>query len=351
MEETKDFQPTCPMPFKQYPKILLSHGGGGTLMHQLIEDMFLASFGNSIINARDDAAVLEGLSSRIAYTTDSYVVQPIFFPGGDIGSLAVNGTVNDLAMSGARPLFLTAGFILEEGLDMEVLWRVVKSMTRAAKKAGVSIVAGDTKVVDKGKGDGIYINTSGIGFIEHDQRISPRMVQNGDVLILSGDIGRHGIAVMAIREGLEFESDIKSDCAPLVHMVADMIAGGIELHCMRDLTRGGLAGALNEIAENSQKAIHIDQCSIPVQDDVSAACEMLGFDPLYVANEGKFIAFVPEKDARHAVNILKQHPQGREASIIGEVKDRDKGIVTMKTRIGTTRIVGMLSGEQLPRIC
>ena len=239
MEERKKFQPTCPIPFHQYPKILLSHGGGGRLMHQLIEEIFLASFGNLILDARLDAAVLNGCASKIAFTTDSYVVRPIFFPGGDIGSLAVNGTVNDLAMSEARPLFLSAGFILEEGLDMEALWRVVQSMTLSAQNAGVNIVTGDTKVVDKGKGDGIYINTSGIGFIEHDRRISPRMVRGGDIIILNGDIARHGIAVMAVREGLEFESAIESDSAPLTHMVADMIANGVELHCMRDLTRGG----------------------------------------------------------------------------------------------------------------
>ena len=320
-------------------------------MHQLIEEMFLASFGNLILNTRHDAAALNGCASKIAFTTDSYVVRPIFFPGGDIGSLAVNGTVNDLAMSGARPLFLSAGFILEEGLAMEALWRVVQSMSLAAQNAGVQIVTGDTKVVDKGKGDGIYINTSGIGFIEHKQGISPQMVRNGDVLILNGDIARHGIAVISVREGLEFESTIESDSAPLIHMVADMIANEVELHCMRDLTRGGLAGALNEIAESVHKGVHIDESCIPVREEVAAACEMLGFDPLYVANEGKFIAFVAEKDARRAVHILRQHPGGQKACIIGQVKDADEALVTIRTRIGTTRIVDMPSGEQLPRIC
>jgi hydrogenase expression/formation protein HypE len=351
METRKEFQPTCSIPLQQYPKILLSHGGGGKLMHQLIDKMFLAAFGNSILNERLDAAVLDCRASKIAFTTDSYVVRPIFFPGGDIGSLAVNGTVNDLAMSGARPLYLSASFILEEGIDTDTLWRIVQSMALAARHADVLIVAGDTKVVDKGKGDGIYINTSGIGLIEQKQMIAPQMVRSGDVLILNGDIARHGIAVMAVREGLEFESAIESDSAPLAHIVADMIANNVEIHCMRDLTRGGLATALNEIAGSIRKGIHIDESCIPVREDVAAACEMLGLDPLYVANEGRFVAFVAGKDARKAVHILKQHPEGQQACLIGHVKDTDRGIVTMSGKIGTTRIIDMLSGEQLPRIC
>jgi hydrogenase expression/formation protein HypE len=287
----------------------------------------------------------------MAFTTDSYVVRPLFFPGGDIGSLAVNGTVNDLAMCGARPLYLSAGFILEEGLPMETLWRVTQSMRRAAAEAGVEIVTGDTKVVDQGKGDGIFINTAGVGVIERDLSISPASVRPGDAILLSGDIGRHGIAIMAAREGLSFESEITSDCAPLAGLVGALIEAGIEVHCMRDLTRGGLASALVEIAEAARVKINIDEIAIPVREDVRGACEILGFDPLYLANEGRCIAFVAPTDAERALAIMNSLPSGNGASIVGEVADVPSAVVTLKSRIGATRIVDMFAGEQLPRIC
>ncbi len=353
MEKNEDFSLSCPIPIERYPQILMAHGGGGKLMHQLIEEMFVPTFGNPMLSARHDSATLNLQGGRFAFTTDSYVVQPLFFPGGDIGSLAVNGTVNDLAMSGARPLYLSAGFIVEEGLPMETLWRVVQSMQHAAQKANVQIITGDTKVVDRGKGDGIFINTAGIGIVEHTQRIEPRSVQPGDVLLLNGDIGRHGIAIMAVREGLAFESTIESDSAPLASLVLELLAARIEIHCMRDLTRGGLSSALNEIAEAAGITITIAENLIPVREDVQGACEILGLDPLYVANEGRFVAFVPEAEAERALAILRSHPLGREACLIGRVETKvgAQPLVTMRSRIGTRRIVDMLSGEQLPRIC
>lgn len=347
----KDFSLSCPVPMNQYLGILMAHGGGGKLMHDLIEKMFVAVFKNPLLMEGHDSAVFHLARKRIAMTTDSYVVHPLFFPGGDIGSLAVYGTVNDLAMAGARPLFLSAGFILEEGLSMETLWRVVQSMSRAAKKAGVQIVTGDTKVVDKGKGDGIFINTSGVGIIEHNQKISPQSVRQGDCIILSGDIGRHGIAIMAVREGLEFETTIESDCAPLAHLVGKLLSEDIEIHCLRDLTRGGLASALNEIAMQSKIGIEIDENVIPVRADVQGACEILGLDPLYVANEGRLVAFVREKDAQRALKIIKKDSLGANAGIIGKVVKKSAFSVTMKSKIGASRIVDMLTGEQLPRIC
>jgi hydrogenase expression/formation protein HypE len=342
---------TCPIPIAEYPTVLLAHGGGGKLMHQLIERMFVPTFGNPTLNVRHDAAALNLNGARLAFTTDSFVVRPLFFPGGDIGSLAVYGTVNDLAMCGARPLYLSAGFILEEGLPMETLWRVVRSMQEAAQNAGVEIVTGDTKVVDKGKGDGVFINTSGVGVIEHPRRIAPDAVRPGDVLLVNGDIGRHGIAIMAVREGLEFESAIESDSAPLASLVLELLAAEIEVHCLRDLTRGGLASALNEIAEAARVGITIDENLIPVREDVQGACEMLGFDPLYVANEGRFVAFVAPSDAERALGVMRAHPLGEGASVIGKVSEDASPLVTMKSRIGASRIVDMLSGEQLPRIC
>jgi hydrogenase expression/formation protein HypE len=278
-------------------------------------------------------------------------VRPLFFPGGDIGTLAVNGTVNDLAMCGARPLYLSAGFILEEGLPTETLWRVVLSMRQAAEAAHVQLVTGDTKVVDHGKGDGVFINTAGIGVIEHNCHIAPASVQEGDVVLLNGDIGRHGIAIMAEREGLAFESTIASDCAPLAGPVLDLLDAGVGVHCLRDLTRGGLASALVEIAEAAQVQIQIDERSIPVRDDVQGACELLGLDPLYVANEGRFVCFVPAADAERALAILHAHPLGADGCCIGRVGARSSGAVVMKSSVGASRIVDMLSGEQLPRIC
>jgi hydrogenase expression/formation protein HypE len=320
-------------------------------MHQLIERMFVSSFGNPLLEARHDGAVFNVGAARLAFTTDSYVVHPLFFPGGNIGTLAINGTVNDLAMCGARPLYLSAGFILEEGLPMETLWRVVQSMREAADAAGVRLVTGDTKVVDRGKGDGIFINTAGVGVIEHDVQVSPNQVRPGDVLLINGDLGRHGIAIMAAREGLEFESVIESDCAPLADLVMDLIAAGVEIHCLRDLTRGGLASALVEIAEAASVSIRIDEASIPVRGDVQGACEILGFDPLYLANEGRFVAFVAASDAELARTVMNSQAPGDGARVIGNVANDLPGIVLMKSRIGANRVVDMFTGEQLPRIC
>jgi hydrogenase expression/formation protein HypE len=351
METPEDFILSCPIPIAQYPRVLLAHGGGGKLMHQLIETMFLATFGNGEYN-RHDAAAIDLKSSKIAFTTDSYVVRPLFFPGGDIGSLAVNGTVNDLAMCGARPLYLSVGFILEEGLPMATLWQVVRSIQQAAIAANVQIVTGDTKVVDKGKADGIFINTAGIGTIGHSLAIAPQSVKAGDTILLNGDLGRHGIAIMAVREGLEFESQIESDSTPLAGLVLQLLEAGIEIHCLRDLTRGGLSSALNEIAQAAGVTIAIDESCIPVREDVQGACEILGFDPLYVANEGRFVAFVAPSDVQRALETMRSHPFGASAQIIGRVTDTaTSGFVTMKTKIGSQRLVDMLSGEQLPRIC
>jgi hydrogenase expression/formation protein HypE len=329
----------------------MAHGGGGRLMQQLIEKMFLPLFANPLLGARHDGASIDLQSNRIAFTTDSYVVRPLFFPGGDIGSLAVNGTVNDLAMCGARPLYLSAGFILEEGLPMDSLWRVVRSMKDAALRAGIQLVTGDTKVVDRGKGDGIFINTAGIGIIEAGRTIAPSSVRADDKILLSGDIGRHGIAIMAVREGLEFESSIESDCAALSGLVLALLDAGIEIHCMRDLTRGGLASALVEIAEASALHIRIEESAVPVREDVKGACEILGFDPMYVANEGRFVAFVAPGDAGRALAITRSHPLGQQAEIIGSVAEQPSRLVTMKSLIGATRVIDMISGEQLPRIC
>jgi hydrogenase expression/formation protein HypE len=351
MTTLKTFEPVCPVPIGQYPTVLLAHGGGGKLMNQLIEKMFAATFDNSFLRQHHDSTVLYLRGEKIAFTTDSFVVRPLFFPGGDIGELAVNGTVNDLAMSGAKPLYLSVGFILEEGLPMETLWRIVQSMQRAARKADVHIVTGDTKVVDRGKGDGIFINTSGIGTVDQGEMIVPSRIRAGDALILNGDIGRHGIAIMAVREGLEFESKIESDTAPLADLVLTLLSEGIQIHCMRDLTRGGLASALNEIATVAKMSIAIDESTIPVREDVKAACEILGLDPLHVANEGRFVAFVPFHQAEQALEIMKSHPQGEGASCIGRVTNEPGPLVTMKSLIGARRIVDMLSGEQLPRIC
>lgn len=346
----EDFSLTCPIPISQYPHVLLAHGGGGTLMRQLIERMFLPVFGTTD-GVPHDSVALTLPGNKIAMTTDSYVIRPLFFPGGDIGSLAVHGTVNDLAMSGARPLYLTAGFILEEGLPMETLWRVVQSMQAAAQSAGVQIVTGDTKVVDRGKGDGIFINTAGLGMIEHNQAIAPQSVREGDVLLINGDLGRHGIAIMAVREGLEFETTIESDSAAIASLVLQLLDAGIEIHCLRDLTRGGLSSALNEIATSAKVGIAIDERAIPVQEQVQGACEILGFDPLYVANEGRFVAFVPADCASRALEVMQSHPLGVDAVAIGTVTGTGQGLVTLRSQIGASRILDMLSGEQLPRIC
>jgi len=350
MKAQMEFAPVCPIPINEYPQIMLAHGGGGKLMHDLIEKMFVPAFENPLLAERHDGAVFNVANARLAFTTDSYVVKPLFFPGGDIGSLAVNGTVNDLAMCGARPLYLSSGFILEEGLETDKLWQIIQSMKRSAKEAGVDLVTGDTKVVDRGKGDEIFINTAGVGVIEHDLTIGPKQVHEGDTVILSGDIGRHGIAIMAAREGLEFETAIESDCAPLAKMVRSLIDGGIDVHCMRDLTRGGLASALVEITESCGKAINIEESKIGVREDVRGACEILGFDPMYLANEGRFVLFVPEKDVDRALTLLSLNDQGAEPSRIGSVGSDGSGVI-LKSIIGANRIVDMFTGEQLPRIC
>ncbi|MGA2667332.1 MAG: hydrogenase expression/formation protein HypE [Ignavibacteria bacterium] len=351
MEEKKSFEMSCPIPIQQYPKVLLAHGGGGTLMHNLIEKMFLPEFNSKESKVLHDSVELILKKKRVAFTTDSYVVNPLFFPGGDIGSLAIHGTVNDLAMSGAEPLYISTAFIIEEGLPMETMWRIVQSMKEAAKNTGVEIVTGDTKVVDKGKGDGIFINTSGIGIINHKLNINPASILPGDVIVINGDIGRHGIAIMAVREGLEFETTIESDSAPLNSIVKRLVDAGLDIHCMRDLTRGGLSSALVEIAQASKLGININEKNIPVAEDVRGACEILGFDPLYVANEGRFVTFLPDNQVQKALDILNSDKNAPEAHIIGKVSESNAGLVIMRSTIGATRIVDMLSGEQLPRIC
>lgn len=351
MVEAKNFQLQCPTTLNDSELVQLAHGGGGRRMHELLEGLLLPNFGNQQLLERHDGAVLNIAGARLAFTTDSYVVNPLFFPGGDIGTLAVNGTVNDLAMCGARPLYLSSAFILEEGFAMESLRRVVESMRITAAESEVQLVTGDTKVVDKGKGDGIFINTAGIGVVEHGLSFAPAAVKPGDVVLLSGDVGRHGITIMAMREGLSFESTIESDCAPLWEPVRALLQAGIEIHCLRDLTRGGLSSGLIEIAETAQVRISIDEMLVPVREDVVGACEILGLDPLYLANEGRFIALVAEHDSASALDILSQHSVSSGAVLIGVVSDKPRGMVTMKSRLGTERVLDMLSGEQLPRIC
>lgn len=351
MTTPSDFTLSCPFPIQDYPQVLMAHGGGGKLMHQLIGKLFLPAFRNSLPDAQHDASVFEVGGQRLAFTTDSYVVRPLFFPGGDLGSLAVHGTVNDLAMAGARPLYLSAAFIIEEGLPMETLWKIVASMQQAAQKAGVEIITGDTKVVDKGKGDGLFINTAGVGIAEHQLKINPRSVQAGDAILVNGDLGRHGMAIMAVREGLAFESAIESDSAPVAEVVLQLLRAGIEVHCLRDLTRGGLTSVLNEIAESASLTLRVEEKLIPVREDVRAACEILGLDPLQVACEGRFAAFVPERDAARALEIMRAHPGSAGACRIGGVSDQRTPKVLLKSAIGAQRILDMSSGEQLPRIC
>ena len=352
MTNPNSFALSCPIPISQYPTVTLAHGGGGKLMNDLIEKMFVGLLGDPSLNARHDGAILSlDRGKELAFTTDSYVVKPIFFPGGDIGSLSVHGTVNDLAMCGARPLYLSVGFILEEGLPMDTLWLVVRSMKQAADLAGVSIVTGDTKVVDRGKCDEIFINTAGVGEIDKGRKIFPSRIEDGDIVLLSGDVGRHGIAVMAVREGLEFETTIQSDSAPVAGLVMDLFDKGIEIHCLRDLTRGGLVSALNEISQVSGLSIHIQECSIPVLEEVRGACELLGLDPLSVANEGRFVTFLPEDQAAKGLEVLKSHPLGTGARAIGRANSGRFCEVTMETRIGVNRLLPMPNGEQLPRIC
>jgi hydrogenase expression/formation protein HypE len=348
---TSEFSLSCPFPIRDYPHVLMAHGGGGRLMQQLIGEMIAPAFSDTPLALQHDASTFEVPAGRMAFTTDSFVVRPLFFPGGDIGSLAVHGTVNDLAMAGARPLYLSAAFIIEEGLPMETLWKVVSSMGQAARVCGVRIITGDTKVVDKGKGDGLFINTAGVGVVEHAQAISPAQVRPGDVVLVNGDLGRHGMAVMAVREGLEFESAIESDSAPVAGVVRQLLEAGITVHCLRDLTRGGLTSVLNEIAGASGYAIAIEETLVPVREDVRAACEILGLDPLGVACEGRFAAFVPESESERALQIMGAHPVGVGSCRIGKVTDQRTSRVLLKSSIGAQRILDLPSGEQLPRIC
>ena len=344
----------CPLPTLSHTHVLLGHGSGGKLTAELIDQLFLPAFRNPFLERLDDDAVFSVDRSsevRIAFTTDSFVVSPLFFPGGDIGRLAVNGTVNDLAMSGAEPLYLSAGFILEEGFPMEDLRRIVLSMAEASTKAGVAIVTGDTKVVQRGKADGLFINTTGIGVIRQHVNISAWNAQPGDKVLLSGPIGEHGMAIMLVRGALDLEVEIASDTSPLASMVQAMLEVTAEVHCLKDPTRGGVATALNEIARHSDVAIIIEEVKIPVHDEVRGACEILGIDPLYVANEGKLVAVVAAKAAEDVLAAMRGYPYGREAEIIGEVRERPKGRVLLRTPWGGTRVIDMLVGDPLPRIC
>jgi hydrogenase expression/formation protein HypE len=345
---------TCPVPLKNYPTIVMGHGAGGKMMNDLIQHLFASDFHNDLLAQLGDSTILTlktGSFQRLAFSTDSFVVSPLFFPGGDIGELAVNGTVNDIAMSGAKPLFLSAGFILEEGLKMETLARVSASMAEACQKAGVQIAAGDTKVVNRGHGDGVYINTTGIGLIPENVNISPDNAKIGDVIIVSGTIGDHGIAIMSVREGLEFESEIKSDTAPLNGMVEDLLAVSKDIHCLRDATRGGLSAVLNELAIASNVGIEFEENKVPVRPAVNAACDLLGLDPFYVANEGKLVVFVPENITENILKTIRKNEYGKDAAIIGRVVEDHPGMVVAKTSIGSSRVVDLPAGELLPRIC
>jgi hydrogenase expression/formation protein HypE len=347
---------SCPLPIFEHKQIVLGHGSGGKLTAELIDKVFRPAFANSILDKLDDQAVVQVNGTRLAFTTDSFVVTPIFFPGGDIGRLAINGTVNDLAMSGARPLYLAAAFILEEGLAADDLRRVVESMREAASEAGVLLVTGDTKVVNRGKGDQVFITTTGLGVIDRPVEISADRARPGDKIILSGFIGDHGMAIMSQRENLEFEGAIESDCAPLYGLVSAMLEvtgsdGLPTIHCLRDPTRGGVATTLNEIAGRSQVGMLLQERDIPVRETVQGACEILGLDPLYVANEGKLVAIVAAAAADEIVQQMRQHPLGGKAVVIGEVVADHAGMVLMKTEIGGTRVLDVMFGEQLPRIC
>jgi len=344
--------PSCPVPIGDYPHILLAHGGGGRLTQRLIEGLFLEAFRNPTLERLDDAAVLEVNQGRLAFSTDSFVVQPLFFPGGDIGSLAVHGTVNDLAMCGARPMALSAGFILEEGLPTEQLVSITESMRLATLQAGVPIVTGDTKVVERGKGDGVFINTAGVGCVPQGVEIGAQRIEPGDRVLINGPIADHGVAILSVREGLAFETSIESDSAPLAGLVESMIARcGDAVHALRDPTRGGVASALNELASRARVGIRLDEKAIPLREQVQGACEILGLDPLYVANEGKCLAIVSANAADEALEAMRAHPLGRAAAIIGEAIADERGRVLLRSSISGTRIVDMLSGEQLPRIC
>ncbi len=352
MTETLDITGwTCPMPLRNHPNIVMGHGGGGKLSAELVEHLFLPAFANETLAGLGDSAQLDVNGARLAFSTDSYVVRPLFFPGGNIGELAVNGTINDIAMSGARPLFLSTGFILEEGLALDTLGAIAESMGAAARAAGVALVAGDTKVVDKGHGDGVFINTSGFGLIPEGIQIGPDKARPGDVVIVSGALGVHGIAIMSVREGLEFGTVIESDTAPLNGLVAAMLVVTRDIHVLRDPTRGGLASTLNEIAAASGVGISYEERKLPVPPEVQAACDILGMDPVYIANEGKLVAIVPPAEAEAVLAAMQAHPLGAGATVIGQVTDQHPGVVVAKTGIGGSRVVDMQVGEQLPRIC
>ena len=341
----------CPIPKSDYEHVLLAHGGGGKLTQQLIEKMFYPRLGNEILEKGHDGAFIPSISGELAMTTDSFVVDPIFFPGGDIGELAINGTVNDLVCCGAEPLYISLAFILEEGFLLEDLWKIVQSIERSSKAAGVTIVTGDTKVVERGKGDKIYINTTGIGQVVPGLRISPRNCKEGDVVIINGTIGDHGIAIMSERAGMSFESGTKSDTVPLNRMMLDVFNKQPDIHVLRDPTRGGLASSLNEICQSSGMGITLYENQLPVTEGVRGACEIMGFDPLYIANEGKILVILPGRHAGEVLDIMCTHEAGRESRIIGKVTGSHGGMLHLETTIGSTRIIDMISGEQLPRIC
>jgi hydrogenase expression/formation protein HypE len=352
MTGTPNFQSfVCPLPLRDYPQIVLGHGSGGRLSADLVRHLFVPLFDNPALAALNDQAVLDINGARLAFTTDSFVVNPLFFPGGNIGSLAVHGTINDLAVSGAQPLFLSAGFILEEGLLMDDLGRITTAMANACQAANVQLVTGDTKVVNKGHGDGVFINTTGIGLVPADLHIAADRARPGDVILVSGTIGDHGMAIMSVREGLAFETEIVSDSAALHTLVAAMLGVTRDLHCLRDATRGGVAAVLNELADSSKVGFALDETAMPVRPAVMAACEMLGMDPLYVANEGKLVAVVPADHADAILAAMRAHPLGQDAAIIGRVVEEHPGMVVAQTAIGGRRVVDMPLGEILPRIC
>ncbi len=342
---------TCPAPLRDQPNIVMGHGGGGKLSAELIEHLFLPAFRNEHLEGLGDAAVLELPAGRIAMSTDSFVVRPRVFPGGDIGELAVNGTVNDVAMAGATPLYVSVAMILEEGMPIDELAALARSMAKAADHAGVQLVTGDTKVVDKGHGDGVYINTTGIGVLRQGIDVHPKNVRPGDVVLVNGTIGDHGMAIMSVREGLEFESAIRSDTAALNHLVAALLEADINVRALRDPTRGGLAATLNEFAAAGEVGVVVEERSLPVQRAVASACEMLGMDPFYVANEGKMVVVVPPDQAERALEIMWADQLGTDAVAIGEIVANHPGVVVAKTAIGATRVVDTQVGEQLPRIC
>ena len=353
MPEPPDFANwSCPLPLRDYPTIVMGHGGGGKLSAELIEHLFLPAFRNDALANLGDASIVPVAGERLAFSTDSYVVQPLFFPGGSIGELAVNGTVNDLAVSGARPLYLSVGMILEEGFPMTSLGKIVEDMAKAARAAGVQIVTGDTKVVEKGHGDGCFVNTSGVGLVPAGVDVGPTRARPGDAIILSGTIGDHGMAIMSVREGLEFESTIRSDTAALNGMIEQVLhAGGPSVHVMRDPTRGGVGSSVNEIAASSRVGMVLEECAIPVRSEVRGACEVLGMDPIYVANEGKVLIFVAADRVSEVLDVLRKHPLAKDAAVIGKVVEQHPGIVIAHTSIGATRVISMQIGEQLPRIC